>query len=208
MHTPWRPTRRRLLGRGPAVLAVSASTARAGSALQLVHVTALNCGFCAAFEARRFEEMRDLVASRDIAARVVRVARFQSHAEDPFPEDLDWPKRAGARSGTPRFLLVRGGRIVASAFVAREAGIVPTLVGRDGRRHGEERMGEGETALPAHLPLPVDRPVAGGRPTIEPGVCGSADESHLPVELDVRIPDDRRGEAPESCGRGQTSSIR
>lgn len=129
------PTRRRLLGLAwAASMVVGAGPAAAGSPLQLVYVTAQNCGFCAAFEAGRFEEMRDLAAARDVAVRVVRVARFQSYAEDPFPEDLDWLKRAGVRSGTPRFLLVRDGRIVAAAFGTSgyEETIKPRLLDRAG----------------------------------------------------------------------------
>lgn len=135
MRAPRHPTRRRLLGLVWVAVAVAAVAApggppRAEPGLQLVYVTAQNCGFCAAFEAGRFEEMRDLAAARDVAVRVVRVARFQSYAEDPFPEDLDWLKRAGVRSGTPRFLLVRDGRIVASAFgtAGYEETIKPVLL--------------------------------------------------------------------------------
>lgn len=88
----------------------------------------------------------------------------------------------------------------ASKAIEREAGIVLTLVGRDGRRHGTETVGEGKMPFPARLPLPADWPVAGGRLTIEIGLCDPVAESCLPVELELRIPDDRRSERPAGCG--------
>ncbi len=112
--------RRSFLLRGVSVVAIAAVglPAKAAGGSFILYIGASDCPHCRRFMAYDFDNFSSRARQMGLAVRTLNVASFRDIRDEGYwPADLK-PLLAqfSNKGGTPRFLMVRGGRVVENVF--------------------------------------------------------------------------------------------